>query len=71
MEPVGVGERGAVQRAGADGRRDAPEHERQQIGQAESDAGRRLDLGVLEPVEHREPREQARAEQTPGELVRG
>ena len=70
MQPVGVSQRDAIENAGADGCGDGAEDEGEQEGEAEGDAGRRGHRRVLEPVEHRQPREERRAEERAGYVVR-
>jgi len=58
VQVVGVRQRDPVQSAGADGGGDGAEDEGEQEGEAEGDAGRRGHRRVLEPVQHRQPREE-------------
>ena len=61
VKPVGVRERDAVQRPGADRRRDGAKDKGEEESQAEGHARRRAHRWVRQPVEHGEPRKQRRA----------
>ena len=70
VQPVGVGEADAVQLARADRRWDRSQEQGEQKFEAERHALRLGHRGVLEPVQHREPGEERRAEERARQLVR-